>query len=229
MFPIRDTIPSRNTPVITVGLILVNALVFAFELALPEGRLEAFFYLFGIVPWRYTHPVLAAAHGFPEHDYWPFITSMFLHGGWIHLIINMWTFWIFGDNVEDRMGPARFFLFYILCGVLSGLTHLLTNPGSTMPTIGASGAIAGVLGAYFLLFPRSRVVTLVPVFFFPLFIKVYAFVYLIFWFLAQFYSGTLSLLAPTHGGGIAWWAHIGGFVAGMALCKYFVKRPHRGR
>ncbi len=229
MFPIRDTIQSRTTPVVMWALIAANVGLFLFEFILPRTHLEQVVYLYGLVPRRFTHPRWAAYVGFPKNTYWPFLTSMFLHGGWVHLISNMWMLWIFGDNVEDRMGHVRFLLFYLLCGAISAIFHLLSQPGSAVPTIGASGAIAGVLGAYLLLFPRARIVTLVPIFFFPVIIHIHAFFFLIFWFFTQFYSGTLSLLARSQGGGIAWWAHIGGFLAGMYLCKYFVKRQYRRR
>ncbi len=224
MFPIRDTIPSRNPPVAVWLLILVNSVVFLFELAMPESALRQFFHLFGIVPARYAHPDWALWAGFPADDYWPFLTSMFLHGGFMHIIGNMWTLWIFGDNVEDRMGPARFLVFYLLCGLAAGLVHWLTNPDSTIPTVGASGAIAGVMGAYFFLFPYSRVVVLVPVFFFPFFFELPAVTYLGFWALSQVFSGTLSLAGPASVGGVAWWAHVGGFMAGILLHFFFVKR-----
>jgi len=224
MFPIRDTVPRRNTPIATWLLILVNCLVFFFELTLPQPVLEQFFYLFGIVPARYTHPDWAVWMGLPFDDYWPLLTSMFLHGGWLHLIANMWTLWIFGDNVEDRMGPFRFVCFYLLCGLAAGVVHLLTNANSTLPTVGASGAIAGVLGAYFLLFPFSRVVVLIPIFFFPFFFELPSVVYLGFWALSQVFSGALSLANAGQVGGIAWWAHAGGFAAGMALQLFFVRR-----
>jgi len=224
MFPIRDTIPSRNPPVAVWLLILVNSVVFLFELAMPEPALRQFFHLFGIVPARYAHPDWALWAGFPADDYWPFLTSMFLHGGFMHIIGNMWTLWIFGDNVEDRMGPARFLVFYLLCGLAAGLVHWLTNPDSTIPTVGASGAIAGVMGAYFFLFPYSRVVVLVPVFFFPFFFELPAVTYLGFWALSQVFSGTLSLAGPASVGGVAWWAHVGGFMAGILLHFFFVKR-----
>ncbi len=131
--------------------------MFLLEISLPEQGLERLFYLFGIVPARYTHPEWAAYVGFPVDDYWPFLTSMFLHGGWLHILANMWTLWIFGNNVEDRMGPGRFLLFYLTCGIAAGVVHLMTNPTSTVPTVGASGAIAGVMGAYFVLFPHAQV------------------------------------------------------------------------
>jgi len=224
MFPIQDTIPTRNPAIATWLLILANAIVFLFELAMPEYALKQFFYVFGIVPARYTHPEWAHLVGLSIDDYWPFLTSMFLHGGWAHIIGNMWALWIFGDNVEDRMGPVRFLFFYLLCGLAAGIVHAYTNADSTMPTVGASGAIAGVMGAYFFLFPYSRVVVLVPVFFFPFFFELPAVTYLGFWALAQVFSGALSLGNPGGVGGVAWWAHVGGFAAGILLQFLFVKR-----
>ena len=227
MIPIRDTIPSKNPPIGTWILIAVNSVVFIFELMLPDSTLEAFLYYFGIVPARYSHPEWAASVGFPLDDYWPFITSMFLHGGWLHIIGNMWTLWIFGDNVEDRMGTARFVVFYLLCGMAAGVVHFLTNANSTLPTVGASGAIAGVLGAYFLLFPYSRIIVLLPIFFIPLFFELPAITYLGIWILSQVFSGTLSLGLPEDVGGVAFWAHVGGFIAGMMLLGLFIKRGRR--
>jgi membrane associated rhomboid family serine protease len=223
MLPIRDTIPARNTPFGTWLIIAINSAVFVVELMMPEPVLQAFFYYFGIVPARYTHPEWAVWVGLPLDDYWPFVTSMFLHGGWLHIIGNMWTLWIFGDNVEDRMGTMRYLIFYFICGLAAGLVHLFTNPNSTLPTVGASGAIAGVLGAYFLLFPKARVLTLIPLFFLPLFIEIPAITYLGFWVLSQVFSGVLSLGLPEDVGGVAFWAHVGGFVAGAALHWLFVK------
>jgi len=235
MFPIKDNVPGRHPiPVATVALIGFNALIFLLQLGLPEQKLEGFVYLFGIVPARYTHPAWAAHVGFPD-NYWPFLTSMFLHGGWLHIIANMWTLWIFGDNVEERMGTIRFFLYYLLCGIVAGIIHTVTNASSTIPVVGASGAIAGVLAAYAFLFPLARIICLIPILFYPLFIEVYAFFYMIIWFSLQFYSGTLSLLAPGHAGGIAWWAHIGGFGFGILVYRFFLPRersretlPHSG-
>jgi membrane associated rhomboid family serine protease len=222
MIPIRDTIPGRNPPVATWLLILANALVFLFELRLPPPALERLFYLFGVVPARFTHPEWALWVGLPIDDYWPFLTSMFLHAGWIHVIGNMWTLWIFGDNVEDRMGPVRFVVFYVLCGVAAGVVHWMSAPDSTLPTVGASGAIAGVLGAYFLLFPLARVIVLVPILFFPLFFELPAVTYLAIWAMTQVFGGTVTMSAPYDVGGVAWWAHVGGFVAGVVLHGFFV-------
>jgi rhomboid family protein len=227
MFPIRDSVPSLSVPVVTRALILINAVVFFFELALPQEAVEELFYLFGLVPARFTDPDWAASVGLSGESYWPLLTHQFLHGGWLHLILNMWTLWIFGDNVEDRMGPVRFGFFYVACGVLAGLTHLLTNASSTLPSVGASGAIAGVLGTYLLLFPTARLVMMVPILFFPFFFELPAVLYLGFWFFSQLYSGTLALVGPGQVGGIAWWAHVGGFVAGLLLCRLFVRRQTR--
>jgi membrane associated rhomboid family serine protease len=224
MLPIRDSIPRRSFPVATCTLIVVNGLIFIFELLLPESAIDQVFYWFGMVPARFTHPDWATWVGFPLDDYWPFLTSMFLHGGWLHIIANMWTLWIFGGAVEDRMGPGRFVVFYLLCGLAAGAVHVLTNADSTLPTVGASGAIAGVMGAYFFLFPGSRLIVMVPLFIFPFFFEVPALVYLLFWALGQVLSGTLSLADPEHVGGIAWWAHVGGFGAGIVLHSLFVRR-----
>jgi membrane associated rhomboid family serine protease len=230
MFPIRDSIPSSIVPIASRGLILINVLVFLFQLTLPDDTVEQLFYLFGLVPARYAHPQWAAAVGFPLDNYWPLLTHQFLHAGWLHLIFNMWTLWIFGDNVEDRMGSLRFVVFYLLCGTAAGLTHLLVNPQSIVPSVGASGAIAGVLGAYLLFFPTSRLVVLLPILFFPFFLEVPAVIFLVIWFLTQLFSGTASVAAAANQaavGGIAWWAHVGGFIAGMILCWFFARRPVR--
>jgi membrane associated rhomboid family serine protease len=226
MIPIQDTIHSRNPPLAVYALIGLNVLVFAFELTLPHGDLDELFYILGIVPARYTHPQWAEQVGFPIDNYWPFLTSMFLHGGWAHIIGNMWTLWIFGDNIEDRMGPLRFTMFYLICGLIAGVVHWFTNLHSTIPTVGASGAIAGVLGAYLVLYPRARIVVLIPIFFYPLFFEVPAVTYLLFWALSQLYSGALALAGPAEVGGVAWWAHVGGFTAGLLLHPLFVQ-PRR--
>ena len=226
MIPVQDTVPSLNPPLAVYALVGLNVLAFAFELSLGHEDLERLFYLFGIVPARYTHPWWAVYVGFPADDYWPFLTSMFLHGGWAHIVGNMWSLWIFGDNVEDRMGPVRFLVFYLVCGLVAGYVHWITNPNSTLPTVGASGAIAGVMGAYFVMFPRAQVVAMVPILFYPLFFEVPAVTYLLFWAWSQVYSGTLALAGPGDVGGVAWWAHVGGFAAGLLLHPFFV-RPRR--
>jgi rhomboid family protein len=229
MFPIRDSIPSHSVPVATRLLVLVNAMVFILQLTLSPESLQQMAYLFGIVPARFTHQEWAASVGFPVGTYWPVLTHQFLHGGWLHVISNMWALWIFGDNVEDRMGSVRFTIFYLVCGSVAGLVHIFINPDSVVPTVGASGAIAGVLGAYLMFFPTSRILVLFPIFIFPLFFEVPAVLYLVIWFLTQLFSGTLSLAGPARVADIAWWAHIGGFICGMILCWVFARRsPSRG-
>ncbi len=222
MFPLRDTIPASRAPLMTYGLIAVNILVFLYQLTLPSQQGQQLAYLFGIVPARYTDPAWATAVGLSVSPL-PFLTTQFLHGGLFHLAGNMWMLWVFGDNVEDRMGRFRFLVFYLSVGLVAGGTHLVTNFGSRVPAIGASGAIAGVLGAYVFLFPSSRVLTLIPIFFYPLFLELPAMFFIGVWFLAQLFSGTLALF-DSGTAGIAWWAHIGGFVAGVALYRIFVRR-----
>ncbi|MBN1521153.1 MAG: rhomboid family intramembrane serine protease [Candidatus Aureabacteria bacterium] len=224
MIPINDTIPHREFPFVTWFLILANGLVFLYETSLSELALTRFFHFYGMVPARLTDPTWAALHEVSRLSLIPFITSIFLHGSWLHFFINVWTLWIFGDNVEDRMGKISFLIFYILCGVLGNIAHLLMNFRSPVPTIGASGAIAAVMGAYMWLFPRAKIVVLVPVFFIPYFLEVPAFFYIGIWFLFQVFSGVTSLAAPGASGEIAWWAHIGGFLVGIFLLPIFKKR-----
>jgi len=223
MIPLRDENPSHSVPVVTRSLIAINAAMFLYELALGPG-LRDFMLQWGEVPARVT-----LAFHFREEPITPvaltFLSSMFLHGGWAHLLGNMWYLWIFGDNVEDRLGAVRYFLFYLLAGVIAALAHWLTNPGSRLPTVGASGAIAGVLGAYAVAFPRARVVTLVPLFPFFQVVALPALLVLGLWFVFQFFSGALSL-GYGAGGGVAWWAHIGGFAFGALTMKAF-GRPRR--
>ena len=223
MFPIRDTIPSKNYPIITHSLIAIN--VFCFLIQLFHGNeFDYFAYLYGLVPARYTIPEISVYFNFFEQVFALF-SFMFLHGGFMHILGNMWFLYIFGDNVEDSLGPVRFLLFYILCGLLSGLSHFLLNPYSNLPTIGASGAIAGVMGAYFILHPRSRILTLVPIIIIPLFFEIPAYFFIGIWFMIQFISATASRADVS---GIAWWAHIGGFVFGIILLKLFRAFPSTG-
>jgi membrane associated rhomboid family serine protease len=216
MIPLRDVIPSRTPPIVTTAIIIVNALVFVFELTLPQPQLRALFQQFGLVP---AHLVLPTV-----------LTSMFLHGGWLHVIGNMWCLWIFGDNVEDRMGHARFLVFYILCGTLAAAGQVFVQPASQVPTVGASGAIAGVMGAYLVLYPRSRILTLIPIFVFIQIIEIPAVYFLLFWFVIQFFSGVgaLATSAGDAAGGVAFWAHVAGFISGMAGVLLF-RRPERQR
>jgi membrane associated rhomboid family serine protease len=210
MIPLRDVIPSRTTPYITVTIIGLNALAWLFELSLPREVLPLFLQVYGVVPAEMHPPTL--------------ITSMFLHGGWSHVLGNMWYLWIFGDNVEDRLGHGRFLVFYLLCGIIAALGQVVIDPTSTLPTIGASGAIAGVMGAYFVLYPRSRVLTLIPIFLLNV-VEVPAVVLLGFWFLMQlFNAGAVAAAANTGQGGVAFAAHVAGFVVGAAGVFVFRRR-----
>lgn len=224
MFPFRDNIPSRTFPIITVLLILTNCTVFIYELSLGR-RLPAFIFQFGVIPMRYqaaSSPKLISQSGMD------LFTSMFLHGGWIHLLGNMWFLWIFGDNIEDLLGHLRFLFFYLCCGVAGSLSHIFFYSDSTIPSIGASGAIAGVLGAYLVSFPFARVLTLVPLFLFWPIIELPAIFVLGSWFLVQLVNGAIAL-DPRFGATypVAWWAHIGGFLSGVILLGV-LKRERRG-
>lgn len=223
MIPIRDAIRSKNFPVVNVILIGLNILAFLWQLFQGPFLKEAFF-LYAIVPIRYSDPEISAQ--FTGVQQWlPFLTSIFLHGGFLHILGNMWFLYIFGDNIEDRIGHIRYLIFYLLCGVVAGLIHLLTNWNSKIPTIGASGAISGVMGAYLILHPKARILTLIPIFFFIQFFEIPAFVFLGYWLLIQLLSAGLT---PRNVGGIAWWAHIGGFVAGLIFVKIFDWIPRTG-
>jgi membrane associated rhomboid family serine protease len=223
VIPIRDTNRSKNYPVVNNALIGINIIFFVLEL-LQGPRMNQFIVTYGLVPARYSVPQIGA-YFTPFQQVAALVSFMFLHGGFWHLLGNMWTLYIFGDNVEDRLGPFRYLVFYLLCGWLSGLTHLVFNWNSRIPTIGASGAIAGVMGAYLFLFPSSRILTLIPIFFIPYFIEIPAFFFLGIWFFLQFLSAASSRGGM---GGIAWWAHVGGFVFGILLLKLFLRVPETG-
>lgn len=223
MIPIRDTIRARRFPVITVSIIAANVLVFLFQLTLSGDQAHVLVTAFGIVPAVQLH--LFAAAPLSGGTWIPLFSSMFIHGSWLHLLSNMWFLWIFGDNVEDILGRGRYLFFYLLVGLAGGLAHILTNTGSMVPTIGASGAVAGVLGAYFVSFSRSRVLTLVPLLFFITFIELPALVFLLIWFALQLINGLAALAGGA--AAVAWWAHIGGFAAGMVLVKLLI--PDRMR
>lgn len=223
MIPIRDTVSSKNYPVINNVIIGINVTLYLMEL-MQGGGLGKFIYIYGLVPARYSVPQLRSYFSIGEQII-PFISFMFLHGGFWHLLGNMWSLYIFGDNVEDRLGHLRYLLFYLICGLTSGFSHLIFNLQSNIPTIGASGAIAGVMGAYFILYPSSKILTLIPIFIIPYFIEIPAFFFLGFWFLFQFLNA-----AGSHGdiSGIAWWAHIGGFIFGIIFLKIFLVLPATG-
>lgn len=224
MLPLRDNVPASRFPGVTLTLIILNVIAFLNQLKLgPEAEYALMDY--GIVPARYTNPGMIEHFTIFEQAL-PLFTSMFLHGGWLHLIGNMWTLWIFGDNVEDHLGRARYIGLYLIGGLTAGIVHIVTNPGSMLPTIGASGAVAAVMGAYFRFFPQARVATIFPPLFFV--VELPALVFLGWWFLLQFFNGTLTLLGGRGDfGGVAWWAHIGGFAFGFIAATQFVRRRPR--
>lgn len=225
MIPFRDDVPAKQFPVITVLIILANLGAFLYQLTLPPPELERFIFQFGVVPAE----LLSVGQSLTAHPVsvpLSIVTSMFLHGGWLHLIGNMWYLWVFGDNVEDRMGHSRFLFFYLISGVVASSVHVFFNPDSLLPTIGASGAVAGVLGAYLLSYPFARILTIIPLFIFWPVVELPALLVLGFWFLLQLINGAVAAAVDTgEVGGVAWWAHIGGFVAGMILIGIFAKRP----
>jgi membrane associated rhomboid family serine protease len=217
MIPVRDDTPRYSTPYVMYFIIALNVVVFLFELAVDSQgprALNSLIYEFGVVPRHFEH-ALAVEHVSLPALFLPTLTSMFLHGGWMHLIGNMWFLWIFGDNVEDRLGHFRYLLTYLVCGFGAALTHLIFNLHSRIPTVGASGAIAGVLGAYFLLFPSARVLT----WFFIFVMWLPAWLVLGYWFVIQFLSGAASTVSSTTTNPVAFWAHVGGFITGMLLVK----------
>ncbi|MFH1242182.1 MAG: rhomboid family intramembrane serine protease [Pseudomonadota bacterium] len=223
MIPIRDTTESKRYPV--VNNIIIAANVLSYVIQLSQGhRINQFIYTYGLVPARYSVPEIAS-YFTPGQQVFSLFSYMFVHGGFWHILMNMWSLYIFGDNVEDRLGSLRYLAFYLLCGLTSGLSHLFLNWHSQIPSIGASGAIAGVMGAYFLLYPRSRILTLIPIFFIPYFLELPAFFFLAVWFIIQFISAAGS---PAQEGGVAWWAHIGGFIFGMIFLKLFLRVPETG-
>jgi membrane associated rhomboid family serine protease len=223
MIPIRDTISTRNYPVVNNTIIGINVVIFLLQ-RMQGKELERFIYIYGLVPARYFIPQISS-YFTPGQQVFSIVSFMFLHGGFLHLLGNMWTLYIFGDNVEDRLGHFRYIVFYLLCGAASGISHLLLNPNSNIPTIGASGAIAGIMGAYFILHPKSKILTLIPIIFIPLFVEIPAYFFLGLWFVLQFLQA-----AGSHGnvGGIAWWAHIGGFIFGIIFIKLFLLLPSAG-
>lgn len=212
MIPLRDTLPSGVRPWVTGWLIGMNVMVFFYQLFLPDVELNHFIAEYGFIPARLELRDL--------------LTSMFLHGGWMHLIGNMWFLWVFGDNVEDILGHSKFLLFYLLCGLAASALQIAVMPGSRVPNIGASGAISGVMGAYLIKFPQARITTLITLIIFFTTVELPAWVVLAYWFVVQFFSGVGSVGdSHVNQGGVAWFAHIGGFLAGMALIKVMKPRP----
>ncbi|MDR4506186.1 MAG: rhomboid family intramembrane serine protease [Candidatus Scalindua sp.] len=214
MLPIRDKNPSNTFPFVTIVIIVVNVFMFLVEISL-ETELDGFLMNYGVVPRKIMHHIqVGDSTNFTS--VFPFFSSMFLHGGVFHLVGNMWYLWIFGDNIEDELGHFKYLCFYVFCGMTASLVHVFFNSNSGTPCIGASGAIAGVLGAYTIRFPYARVVTIIPIVFIWPIIELPAMVVLGFWFVIQFFNGAASITASVSGGGVAWWAHIGGFISGIS-------------
>jgi membrane associated rhomboid family serine protease len=211
MIPLYDTVRSRRFPFINILLIIANAMAFLYEWQLSSPTLKGFVFAWGLIPIRFWSD--------PSSGWTNILTSMFLHGGWLHIISNMWVLLIFGDNVEERMGSIRYLIFYLLSGAAAALLQTYILSQSAEPMIGASGAIAGVLGAYLILFPHSRIASLVPIFFIFTIMEIPAVIFLLFWFALQIYSGLFAVQA-----GIAWWAHIGGFIFGVVMVSFFAYR-----
>jgi membrane associated rhomboid family serine protease len=234
MIPIRDDAPRFSTPYVTYFLIALNTLMFIYELMIDahsHRALNAFIFEFGVVP-QHVSAALASPGGTNlSAAFLPILTSMFLHASWLHILGNMWVLWIFGDNIEDYLGHFLYLVFYLVCGFAAALTHIALNLGSLVPSVGASGAIAGIMGAFFLLYPRSRVLTLVPLIIFFTFWWLPAWIVLGYWFLIQFVSGTATAVAYANStsGGVAFWAHVGGFAAGALLIKILPERRGRRR
>ena len=216
MIPLRDTIPSRTTPIVTILIIVVNVMVFLYMLSLDPYSQNEFVAQYAVIP---AHLHLSAL-----------ITMMFLHGGWMHIIGNMWFLWVYGDNVEDVLGHGRYLVFYLLCGLFAAVTQYAISPDSRVPTLGASGAIAGVMGAYLIKFPHSRILTLIPIIVFWTTIEIPAVIILVYWFILQFFMGVGSIGYSQAGqGGVAFFAHIGGFIAGMILVSIMGPREQYSR
>ncbi len=232
MLPIRDDTPRFSTPVVTYFIIILNAVVWLYEWIIQvqsPAALESLVYQFGVVPRHETAILGGSAHLSPAAALFPILTSMFMHAGWLHVIGNMWFLWIFGDNIEDYLGHFKYLIFYLLSGIGASALHILLNINSRVPSIGASGAIAGVMGAYIVLYPRARVLTLVPLIIFFTFWWLPAWIFLGYWFLIQFLSGAATTIAYTSqtGGGVAFWAHVGGFATGILLIKILPARVRR--
>lgn len=220
MLPIRDNIPGKKKPVITILIITINALIFLFQVLMPQDIERRFILAYGFIPDLMTRSILGKYS--LKLALFSSFTGMFLHGGFLHLLSNMWMLWIFGDNVEDTLGHFRYLIFYLMSGFLATALNYSFSINSPIPVIGASGAIAGVMGAYFILFPRARIKTMfVPIFIIPLFLNVPAVIYLGLWFLIQLYKGAMDLMGSSEASSVAWWAHIGGFLGGVLLLKIF--------
>lgn len=220
MIPIRDTAPCNSTPYVTWGLMAICSLIFVSMQLMPLELSTKILNLYGMVPNRYANPQWGLENGMPFDGYLSFLTNLFLHGNWMHILFNLWFMWIFGDNVEDRMGRWRFLAFYLICGLLATLIQWYASPTLIIPVVGASGAIAGVLAAYYFIYPYERVV----VFFFPIVLQVPAVLFLGLWVIFQLYHITSSTYVKGIEMDSAWWAHVGGFIAGAILYRFFLRK-----
>ncbi len=223
MIPLRDSVPSETFPVMTLGIIVLNSVVWFYEISLGT-RIDGFVVEYGLIPVRFV-AFNRFDGGFLDNALIPMFSSIFMHGGWLHVIGNMWFLWIFGNNIEDRLGHFRYLIFYILCGIGASLLQIIAEPASRVPVVGASGAISGVLGAYLLSYPHARIYTLLILFILIYPVEIPAFLFLILWFVFQFMGGTSQAAMQHDAGGVAYWAHIGGFVIGMILFMFFTKKP----
>jgi membrane associated rhomboid family serine protease len=220
VIPLKDMTPRRSIPIVTLLLIAVNIIIFVHQIALPASASEAFVRTYALTPYKVQMALEGHRYTLAEAIV-PLFTSMFLHGGFLHILGNMWFLWVFGANVEDRMGSATYLLFYLICGLGSNISQLAFSWGSHVPSLGASGAISGVLGAYIVFFPGSRILSLVPLFIIWFMARIPAVIFIGLWFIAQFLSGLVSVGNPgaANTGGVAWWAHVGGFVLGVLLAR----------
>lgn len=224
MIPLRDTAPLNKFPFVNYSLLAINIFIFVYQLSLGNG-VVSFFYEYGLIPSEF----LSVANFDIYERIKPFFTSMFIHGGWFHIVGNMLFLYIFGDNVEEKVGHFNYFLFYLICGFSAALFQIFSNMSSTLPMIGASGAVSGVLGAYLVFFPHSRILTLVPVFIFIQLIYIRASLFIIVWFIIQFISGVSSFGSVSNTGGIAFWAHIGGFICGILFANIYRNKERKFR
>jgi len=226
MIPIRDTAPCYTRPYVTWGIMFICIALFLLLEFSPDRFHRYVIYIYGMVPNRYTDPDWAIAMGYPVDYYLSFVSNLFLHGGWWHLIMNMWFLWIFADNIEDRMGHGRFLVFYLLCGFIATAVQWLYTPQLVVPVVGASGAIAGVLGAYFFLYPYAKIILWVPILFLPIFVEVPAIAFIGIWVIFQMFKATTAIIFYEGVSDVALWAHLGGFIAGFLLFQYFLRKDY---
>jgi len=217
MFPFIDTAPRAARPMLVLSIIALNAIVFLWTLSLTPRQLDAVLVQYALIPARYMHPALARAAGLDPHNYWPLVTDAFLHGGWLHIIFNMWFLWIFGPAMEARFGRVGFLFLYLGGAVAASAVQVVTSPDTVAPVLGASGAIAAVIAAYAVIYPTERVICVVPILFIPLFVPIPAILFALIWFALQVWQGTTDFARPDMAEGVAWWAHIGGFAFGAAF------------